>query len=60
MIYSDEISEHKTVLKRFEQNMETGEKQTKEFTYAIQCDQPFSVLYGIGNGLIYIYVTGVP
>ena len=50
-IFSDNISEQKSVLKRFEQNMETREQKAEEFPHAIQvCDPPFSVLYGIGNG----------
>ena len=50
-IFSDDISEQKSVLKRFEQNMETREQKAEEFPYAIQvCDPPFSVFYGIGNG----------
>jgi hypothetical protein len=50
-IFSDNISEQKSVLKRFEQNMEIREQKAEEFPHAIQvCDPPFSVLYGIGNG----------
>ena len=51
MIYSDKIRKQKTVLKRFEQNMETRGEKIEELTHVIQsCDPPFSVLYGIGNG----------
>ena len=54
-IFSGRISKQKSVLKRFEQNMETTEKHAEEFPHAIQfCDPPFSVLYGIGK---YIYIS---
>ena len=50
-IFSENTSEQKSVLERFEQNMNRREKQIEESSHAIHsCDPPFSVLYELGNG----------
>ena len=50
-IFNGNTNEQRTVLQRFEQNMEKREKHKEESSHVIlHSDPPSSILYEFGNG----------